>query len=394
MMARLQIFLVCMLFCLLNGVNASEATGTAQIINGDIKAARDTAYERALAKLSTQSGVRVKSTATFSTEQGYSESTQVSSGNQLNDVELIDERIEGDRVYIRLRAGQASATAMCENDQYRKKLAVVYFPLEKPQDIGYHDYHGFEQQIPIAFSRYLNENGPFLSLDSHNRNIYESAMAAPQVVKTDLYQNKTILDDMAREQHVQFVIAGVIRDLSLNAVNPYNILEDYLGYMKPKARNLVIEFFVYDALTGELIARNLHQALVEAGDVLPATQVPVSSQQFTMSSIGQKFAEIYAVQLNEIKTLLSCRPFITKIIKAENDKVYLDAGIASGLSVGDTLTVYRPDIEGSTYLINDPRGQYGYSQTTAMITKVFPAYAVAKVNKPDPAVNLEGMHAY
>jgi len=267
---------------------------------------------------------------------------------------------------------------------YRKKIAATLFPMIHPEHLGITDYYDFDKSISTEILKRLSRTNHFLTREANDISLYDDPLQAPFISKMTIADD-TLLSQIASNRDVQYVISGVIRDLSVGLESEY--LKDapfipsfntFFGNQRmADKRNVVIDFFLHDTLTGELLSKKTYAHTISGTDVIPDMATAFGTRAFYNSNIGKLFSEILNQEVKNIETILSCRPFTMKVIDQKDGKLYLDAGISSNIKAGDVLTIYIPDKPGETFGVVGKTDQFGSPKTTIKIEKVYPAYSTA-----------------
>jgi hypothetical protein len=268
--------------------------------------------------------------------------------------------------------------------QYRKKIAATFFPMTHPEHLGIIDYYDFDKSISTEILKRLSKTDSFLTREANDITLYDDPLQAPFISKKTVTDD-TLLSHIASNRDVQYVISGVIRDLSIGLEKKY--LKDapflpsfntFWGNQRTAdRRNVVIDFFLHDTLTGELLSKKTYAHSISGNDVVPDMAIAFGTKAFYDSKIGKLFSDILDKEVKNIQGLLSCRPFTMRVIDQKEGKLYLDAGISNKVKAGDILTVYIPDIPGETFGVVGKTDQFGSPKTTIKIEKVYPAYSTA-----------------
>lgn len=268
--------------------------------------------------------------------------------------------------------------------QYRKKIAATFFPMIHPEHLGITDYYNFDKAISTEILKRLSKTDNFLTREANDITLYDDPLQAPFVSKRTI-SDDTLLSQIAANRDVQYIISGVIRDLSIGLESerlkdaPFlPSFNTFWGNQRTaNKRNLVIDFFLHDTLTGELLSKTTYSHSISNTDVIPEQAIAFGSKAFFDSSYGKLFSRVLNQEVSNIQRLLSCRPFTMRVIDQKEGKLYLDAGISNKVKAGDILTVYIPDKPGEVFGVTGKIDQFGSPRTTIKIDKVYPAYSTA-----------------
>ncbi len=362
-----------------------EAQGHA-IIKESIIQARNNAYQDALRQAAISAGVQVSSASAIATNGEMTDSIQLRSSQFVDSSEIISEQIKDNILSLTIRAELKQLGASCNFPaaQYRKKIAATFFPMLHPEHLGVIDFYNFDRDISTELLKRLAMTGNFLTREANDVNLYEDPKQAPYITKTSI-SNDTFLSQIAENRDVQYVISGVIRDLSFELENDRNTdypllpsFNAFMGYQrKATKRNLLIDIFLHDTLTGELISKNTYSHSIVNHDVFPEQSIAFGTKAFFDTSFGKLFSQVLNKEVANIQRVLSCRPFTMRVIDQKNGKIYLDAGLSNKVKAGDVLTVYIPDQPGEIFGVKGAMEQFGLPKSSIKIDKVYPAYSTA-----------------
>jgi len=366
-----------------------EAEGSAEIIDNNISLAREVAHQSALRQAAMNAGVEIFSETTSQDMGAISDSVQLRSHQNITSSRIIYEDINDKILTVTIEATVKEAEQACHftSSQYRKRIAATYFPILSPENIAVTDFYNIDKGISTLILKKLRETGNFLTREASDINLYDDAHQAPYISQETITDDN-LLTRFAYHRNVQYVISGVIRDLSYEIENTHYLDSQFLPTFKTfigskpeiESRNIGIDIFVHDTLSGELISQNSYSKKVHGSSVVPKQSIAFGSGAFMNTKFGQAFNQIIDEEVKKIEELLSCRPFTMKVIDQKDGKLYLDAGLSSNVKVGDILTIYTPDIPGDVFGIKGKTSQFGSPKSTIRIEKVYPAYATARAD--------------
>ncbi|MFK5987116.1 MAG: flagellar assembly protein T N-terminal domain-containing protein [Pseudomonadota bacterium] len=379
------LFFVASLFSTSIVATTIEVQGHA-IINDSITQARSNAYQDALRQAALSAGVQVSSLSSIAVDGQITDSLQIRSSQFIESSEIINEKIKDNILTLTIRAELNSYGTSCNFPaaQYRKKIAATFIPMIHPEHLGVIDFYDFDKAISTEILKRLSRTGNFLTREANDISLYEDPNQAPFISKTSI-SNDTLLSQIADNRDVQYVISGVIRDLSyeleserLKQAPFFPSFTTFWGNQrKANKRNLLIDFFLHDTLTGELLSKTSYSHSVTNTDVLPERAIAFGTKAFFDTSYGQLFSRVLNQEVANIQRILSCRPFTMRIIDQKQGKIYLNAGLSNKVKAGDILTVYFPDKPGEVFGVKGTVNQFGQPKTSIKIDKVYPAYSTA-----------------
>ncbi len=393
-----HLILITAVICLSPNVSAVQSYGHAAIINDNIDAARNRAYNAAVSNAQGVNGVHIRSHSNLISGELQHDHVEVLASSRPLQTRIIDESINDQAISVQVEANDFLLDKNCASQsKYRKKIGLSQVSIEHAKDIGLHDYYGYERGVPADLSYQLSRLNNYLTRDLSHYSVFQNDSRIP-ATPIDRATERSNMLAMARRYNVQFILTAKIKDLSLVTSTTHDmtpsLIHEYFPQNPYDKRNLSIEFYLFDALNGELLARNQHHTTVKGGDVFPEEAIAYESGKFAQSSLGQAFKKIISKQLEITDSLLACRPFVTNVIQNKEDKVYLDAGADTGIKVGDIFTIYQPDMSHQTFSVDGLAEQFGWEEVQTEILKVFPAYSVGRLNKTVSPNKLLHMRAW
>lgn len=378
-------FLTIALLCLLASSGKADTVnhsilveGSALIVNGDIGKARLEAQQNALRQAAMQDNAHIQSFSVSDADGMRIDRLSVRSQLAVQALEPLSEQINGELLTLQMRATLADDVERCEFPAaaYRKKIAAVYFPIEHPQQVWVNDYFGFERGIVGELLRALAATDNFLTRDASEFSLYGDLAQAPAVIGSSA-NGQPLVTHILTAKGAQFVISGVFRNLGFS-LDERTFSGLWGAPTEPRDRHLEIEFFIHDALSGQLLARHRHALIAEGFDVTPKQPTPFGTHAFYSSKYGHLFRQVIDRETQAIAQLLSCRPFVAQVLDVREGKIYLDAGADTGIQAGDILTAYTPDIAGPIFGSDGALAQFGWPKTTLRVIRGFPGYSVAE----------------
>ena len=212
------------------------------------------------------------------------------------------------------------------NEPPPRKVLVTAFPLRYPEQIKSGEFMDWASVTGVALGNAL-ESGPHLKTAyAISQFPFVSAESAPQL---ELQGGKPLVMDWAAKAGAQYVVAGVFKDFGVAK----------LAAVVPE-RNVKVETFIFDVLTGKQVARKEFAQKLFFGDI-PKNVLPGSSE-FESTRLGKSYRKLIADMAAWTEDTVTCQPFPVKVARVEGDKVYLEMGSDRELRVGMTLQSWRP----------------------------------------------------
>lgn len=325
-----------------------EAEGRASIINNDLHSARQAAIRDASQAASMQAAAYISTTQEISNGILSLDDMKIQTLGKVQNIEVIDEWLEGQLFHVRIRAEVIIDTACPGGDtptRLRKAVTLTLFPLQHPAQANSGDLGSIQRQLPALIAQALSTAPEIEALNQSQFNLIAQPASAPD---HQLPQEALIAPFTRNETlQAQFIVTGVIRDLSMRSpVGPRepNILVDWYNradYASQRhLRRLALDLFIYDSFSGELIEQRHYET--EGRWTRPREErTGFGSALFWQQDYGQKVRTLIDTIGQELRDTLRCKPFAARISQTQGDKVWIDAGTAQGLKEGDTLMLYR-----------------------------------------------------
>lgn len=366
-----------------------EGVGHATIHNDDIDSARQEAKKAALRDVSLQYEARISSRDTMENGVVTESRLQVASSARAKSVEVVDEYRRGNLLRVTVRADM-SASGQCQAGEasgLRKRVAVTGFPMVYPDQarIGRIDDAG--EILPQLLQAELRESGNLQVFGATTQSLFGDLLNAPTQQKMN--NRLTNVIEVARELGVQFVVAGVIRDVGVSDPDAWGSsvidrMQRGIGAVNQN-RRFVADLMIYDGFSGSPIyqERFATEARWDAG---PGSSDGFGSAGFQETSYGRAVGGLMEDMTSAVNSALACQPFITRVTRVDGNKVTLDSGATAGLRPGDELKLYRSnsffDSPGATPELVD-------SRTTMTVNNVHPDFSNGSIPIHGGQINIQ-----
>lgn len=389
---KLAISVVAALFLFVFGVAHAvvlEGVGHATIYNDDVDGARQEAKKAALRDVSLQYEARISSRDTVENGVVTESRLQVASSARATSVEVVDEYRRGNLLRVTVRADM-SASGQCQAGdaaELRKRVAVTGFPLVYPDQarIGRIDDAG--EILPQLLQADLRRSGKLQVFGATTQRLFDDLLNAPTHQK---FNNRlTNVIQVARELGVQFVVAGVIRDVGVSDPDAWGSsvidrLQRGIGAVN-QDRRFVADLMIYDGYSGAPIyqERFATEARWNAG---PGSSDGFGSAGFQETLYGKAVGGLMDDMASAVTSALACQPFITRVTRVEGDKVTLDSGATAGLRPGDELKLYR-----SASFFDSPEAtpELVDSKTSMTVNNVHPDFSNGSIPVYGGQINIQ-----
>lgn len=350
------------------------AEGEATVENEDVPLARQLALRRAMASAVEQAGGMFQST-TVSTTAGIQERTSLSSRNQVLGARIASEYIEKNKLKLvaEVKLSGPGQAATCTDRPLRKTL-VTAFPLQLPEQLGPGEYTGWPADTALHLERTLNGGGRLLAAAAAAKMPFALPYQGPELVRRD---GVPLLAGWAQAARAQYVVAGVFRDFGTSLK----------AYVLPQ-RHLTVEAFVFDGISGEIVARREFSRVLNVLLRLPKHTV-FGGKEFRDSQLGKTYLDLMAELARWTEDTVGCMPFATRVVKAEGRTLYLDVGSDSGIEPGMEFLLTRENGAAVTSLAGEPLGRERRPVAGVIVKSVFPRYSVAEITAKKPPAGVQ-----
>lgn len=379
-------------------------TGMATLDNG-VPAARELAIQDAVRQAALTQGASVQSTE-YADNGQLGDSTRLTAAPLSGKVTVLREYQRDDLYYVEVEVdtdAMRAAPQRCAPSggrELKRRVVATYFNVEHPADAS--DMPELATQLPVELARRLPVGGPFLASAAGQ----VSVLADPRLAEPQA--GADTVREIGRREGAQFVIAGRVLDTAVAAKGLRASLFDgdhggeqgvfYNGPLsgllggavryRPTVRQFDVEVWVYDALTGGLLA-NHHLSTSGTGQVAPPAPRPFGSTAFWRSDYGHAVDKLLERAVQQTADTVACIPFTARVARVDAGKrVYLNAGGLAGLAVGDRLLLYKPQ-PASPLRSAGSTGELGIAEAlsgTVVLTQVQPGLSIGVVQNARLAV--------
>ena len=392
--------LACTLVLLISTVSTQTlalsivAEGSALIHNQDISSAKHQALRNASQQALLQAGAHISSAQTLDQGVIRIDNLRIRTLGSLSNVRVIDEQVKGERLWLRIRA-DVTAEQSCAlgeaHTRYTKSAAIAAFPLLNRSQAALGNLYAAEQQLPHALTKVLNSAGVLRAMNSSQLSVNPS----PTTAASYQQDQGPITESLPsfRELDVQFIVSGVIRDLS-----PYDptrhdeqailkVLYDQFDFRgRQRLRNFAIDVFIHDGFTGTLLFSRSYRS---AGywDAEDTDQVGFYTPAFLKTDYGQNVRTLLGQVSQEINQQLQCEPFRARIVRTQANQLTFNAGSVVGIQPGDQFRLLRKSIFYDT--LDQSHVRLEDTQATVIVNEVQPRFSVANMDTDAVVLNIQ-----
>ncbi len=386
---RLLVAVAALLLSAMSQAVVLEGTGRAVIQGGDVDAAREAARRSALRDVALQYEARIASEETMENGVVTHSRLTVASQAQARRVDIISEVRRGDVLQLRLRADMSPGSSCSAGDSVhlKKRIAVTAFPVQHPDQARFGRLDDAGEALPQQLQARLRAQGGLQVLNATTLQLFGDLPNAPTHQQFGNQLSNVVA--MAHELGVQFVIAGVVRDMGQSDPSAWGSsvidrMQRAIGAVD-QSRRFVADLMVYDGFSGSPVFQKRFETHGEwnAG---PGGVSGFASAGFEQTGYGRAVMALLDEMSRSVNQALACQPFIARITRVDDQKVTLDAGATAGLRPGDTLNLYRSlrylDSPDSTPELQD-------SKTTVRLDSVHPDFSSGMIDVPGGQLNIQ-----
>ncbi len=323
-----------------------RVTGQAVVYGGDTAAARKAAQEDALRQASQQFGARVSSRDTVEEGLLTESRIQVQSDAYVSRILPVSEEIFDDSLSMTLDVDiYAKKKELCEGmttNHYRRQIALLGFAFQDQTQASIGGLYQMERDIPTALNAMLINSPRLLVNQASQLQLYPQPVDAP----TSETEQRTLTKAVkaARDLGVQFVVSGIIRDISVRSPDAFqhSIVKNFSRWttLSDLQRTFVVDLFIHDGFSGAIMFEKRYSTMGE-WDSDPEQSRPMLAASFRELDYGRKVADVLQKIAADIESNVGCQPFMTRITRVEDSNILFEAGSNSGIRPGDKFQVYR-----------------------------------------------------
>lgn len=346
-----------------------ETTGSAHISAGAQQAAKELAIKNAMQQALLQNSAHIDSTSTISSNVLVIDSARVNTSGTIENVKVLEEWIEDEIYYVRIRANipESNTNTNKSTTRYRKKIVALQFDVLHRTQI--YDVPEIERELPRELLRRLDNSGNFITLDA--------TQYLASVLHLGLrFDDPAVYKMVAEKTGAQIILSGQIRDLHVDE-----------GFLQDK-RQLEIEIYLHDGISGARIARHRFSETVINASYFKENKALFSNSSFYKTVFGKVVDKILNTQVEFIQEDLKQIPFSARILRINGQKIFFDAGTSSLVNIGDMLMTFRIEEDP---ISNRNGGFYGYLETpvaSLSVEQVQPQFAIGKVEIKNAKLNV------
>lgn len=369
-----------------------QVTGQATVVDGQFELARKQAREDALHQAAIRLGATIEGRQEMSNGALIKDDVTVTTQAKANRVVVVDESVDGNILSMVINADMVKIkTQQCSADKangYKKEIAVLGFLLQSPMQANLGALNDVGRRLPSYLREQLNEFNHLVVHESSQYRLYDEAINAPTSETTQRTLTKVV--KYAQQMGVQFVVSGIIRDLSVNDTaafgsSMWRSTQRSLGFAD-RNRRFAVEVFIHDGFSGAVVYQKRHE-VTAIWDADPNDKVGFATPAFAQTQYGQAVSMLLKEVAQDVNGSLRCQPFMARITRAEGKVIHFASGASAGVRPGDQLAVYR------TYRFYDSDLLAGTELTNAKaaltVSQVHPSFATGTLSVDAGRLNIQ-----
>ena len=371
-----------------------EATGSSVIGHQDLVSARRAAIRDALRQASFQGALQVNGYQAMSQGQIHTDQLSIDTQSSISEMQVLQESVNDGILFVTVRA-RVEQSGSCQGGNfangYKRSLAISNFFLEKPQSANMGALSDVNERLPREILRRMQGEQRLRVLDAVRYQLYSDTASIPTSV-TDRGTLTTAVDTATRIG-AQYVLTGVVRNLDM--INPELASErpvlrgfyERNRYREERfARNFTVDLFIHDGFSGDLVTSRSYSTQGYWTENR-TERVGFASSRFWEIHYGQKIDQLIEQMVSDLNVQIGCQPFMARITRVDNQRIYIDAGSDAGLQPGDTLSVFRKN----TFFDHTQRA---YTELvpvdlTLSLERIQPSFAVGSVEALPEMFNIQ-----
>lgn len=387
------LLIVCLLF--LSSVVSAEwvqVTGRANVVDGQYELARKQARDDALQQAAMRLGAIIEGRQEMNNGALTKDDITVSTHAKAKSVVIVDETVDGDVLSMVINADMVKIeTQLCSADKangYKKEIAVLGFSVQNPRQANLGALYDVDRKLPSFLKEQLVKFDNLVVHESSQYQLYDELINAPTTETSQRTLTKVV--KYAQQMDVQFVVSGIVRDLSVVDEDTYGSsmwksTKRFWG-MSDRNRRFAVEVFIHDGFSGSVVFQK-HYELTDIWDADPNDQVGFASPAFAQTPYGQSVTTLLDDVAQEVNGAMRCQPFMARITRAEGKTIHFSSGASTGIRPGDQLAVYR------TYRFYDADLLAGTELTNAKaaltVSQVHPSFATGTISVDTGRLNIQ-----
>jgi hypothetical protein len=350
-----------------------EASGQAQIQNGNEEVARQRATQEAIKQALLFAGASVKSVQHMANGLLQDDRFEVRASGEVNTIELIDEIYQDGYVTVAIRADIFPQETECRASDYKKNIITTWYPIKYKQQASVGNMHAFGRTVAHKLQQEFEHYSQYAKIKD----------VEPYYIFPEPALRSQLALEIARKSNGQFVLFAEISDFSVETSNTskFAFWED-----STPIRNFVLNASLYDGNTGDKVyAQEL--SLNAPWDFELHQHVGTNSQSLWQSSFGLNIKSLLQDLTQQIDESLSCLPAYGKVLFVNGGQLTVNIGTNEGVSTGDDLTLFQlSQFYDQTGMLHQ---QFQLHPEKVLVRQVFAETAIVESQSGAPLANIQ-----
>jgi len=306
-----------------------EASGEAMIINGNIAQAREEAINQAVSYATLNTGIRISSEQQTTNGNLTQSSFAINRNAQAISIQLVNERIQGQRIYVSLRLDlNEDPTQQCPNGQLKAAILIPQAQIKDRTQLRYGQLSGFEEIISEKLSHNIDS---YSSTSFSHLHAKERLDITQDLVDIRGYRLPNWLSEITDSQ---YILQPQIIDISTDPVK-----STFLGiWDEAPQRQFQFKLNLYHGISGEEVWSKSYSTSAP-WEFEEQTVVSPNSERFWRSTYGRNINQLMQQATQDLDSTLNCRPLLGQVVSRQADRIILNLGRKHGIRVNDKFQV-------------------------------------------------------
>lgn len=228
--------------------------------------------------------------------------------------------------------------------KYRKRVALTSFTLAAPDHATLGELRDVQRELPRGLYRRLDDRGQMIPFSATESRLFRRVQDSPTRQRSDNRLTRAM--EASREMDVQFIVSGVVRDMSVADQSAWGTskVNQWRGAMgrTNRDRRFVVDLFVHDGFSGALVMERRFETSGEWG-FKPNQRVGFGTREFDDSDYGRAVQSLMDEMAAAIADNVVCQPFMAQVQRVDDTRIRIATGAESGVRPGDELQLYRTE---------------------------------------------------
>ncbi|QYJ79863.1 flagellar assembly protein FlgT [Shewanella acanthi] len=354
-----------------------NASGDATIINGNVTQAREEAINQAVSYATLNTGIQISSEQQTTNGNLTQNNFSINRNAQAISIQLVSERIEGNRIYVSLRLDlNDDPTQQCPAGQLKAAILIPQAQIKDRAQLRYGQLSGFEEVISEKLG---NSIDGYSSTSFSHIHAKERLDITQALVDIRGYRLPSWLSEITDSQ---YILLPQIIDISTEPVT-----RTFMGWWdEAPHRQFQFKLSLYHGISGEEVWSKSYSTSAPWEFAENAIVTP-NSNRFWNSAYGRHISLIMQEATRDIDSTLNCRPLLGQVVSRQGDRIILNLGRKHGIRVNDKFQVVLQ--QNLPDRLNEMRAVASKSRATVQIEQVSEESATAVLTDQNAVYNVQ-----